>query len=209
MTDQINVCLINAIDNPTNRKSAIILNGKFILAPAAIVFPSIIGASDIEKRLSNFEVVNLATDGPHYHTILQKRYVIVSKNSGTKQLSKSLATVRHIFNCRRINVVFDDILTGMQPIGENRLSISSFVVLQIEGQPIGIQPFESTHICREHVQKLNSVYSVTIPFANECFFDTINVGKIANVFGENGCVMVASMPLVTGCEGGAVFNRQQ
>lgn len=58
-----------------------------------------------------------------------------------------------------------------------------------------------------NVKKLECIESVTTPFGNECFLNTINVGKIANIFGDNKCLMVASMPLVNGCEGGAVYNK--
>lgn len=60
-----------------------------------------------------------------------------------------------------------------------------------------------------HVKKLEQIESFTTPFGNECFLNTINIGKIANIFGDNKCLMVASMPLVNGCEGGAVYNKEQ
>lgn len=59
------------------------------------------------------------------------------------------------------------------------------------------------------VRKMEYIESVSTPFGNECFLNTINVGRIANIFGNNKCLMVASMPLVNGCEGGAIYNRNQ
>lgn len=59
------------------------------------------------------------------------------------------------------------------------------------------------------ISKLENIESITTPFGNECFLNTNNVGRIANIFGHNKCLMVASMPLVNGCEGGAVYNKNQ
>lgn len=64
-------------------------------------------------------------------------------------------------------------------------------------------------VLMNNVRKLENVVSVSTPFGNECFLNTINTGRIANVFGDNKCLMVASMPLVNGCEGGAVYNMSK
>lgn len=59
------------------------------------------------------------------------------------------------------------------------------------------------------VRKLENLESISTPFGNECFLNTINVGKVANIFGDNNCLLVASMPLVFGCEGGAIYNSSK
>lgn len=59
------------------------------------------------------------------------------------------------------------------------------------------------------IRKLENIESISTPFGNECFLNTINVGRIANIFGDNKCLMVASMPLVNGCEGGAVYSKDK
>lgn len=59
------------------------------------------------------------------------------------------------------------------------------------------------------VRKLENLESISTPFGNECFLNTINVGKVANIFGDSNCLLVASMPLVFGCEGGAIYNSSK
>lgn len=64
-------------------------------------------------------------------------------------------------------------------------------------------------VLMNNVRKLEDIVSISTPFGNECFLNTINAGKIANIFGDNKCLIVASMPLVNGCEGGAVYNSNK
>lgn len=111
----------------------------------------------------------------------------------------------------------------------HKILLSSFIVLRIkrstdaDNQPFVGDPNEifseivrclsvngNENVIRMNsVNKLECIESVTTPFGNECFLNTINVGRIANIFGDNKCLMVASMPLVNGCEGGAVYNGRR
>lgn len=58
------------------------------------------------------------------------------------------------------------------------------------------------------VRRLDRIATVTTPFGNEVFFGALNEGSVANVFGRNDCVFVASQHLAAGCEGGAVYNAR-
>lgn len=136
-----------------------------------------------------------------------------------------------MFKCRNIWNSFNDILrifVARSAKNENndlhKLLLSSFIILRIldEIQPISETPLSifkdittmraktenNTDIYHlNNIEKLENIESVSIPFGNECFLNTINVGRIANIFGDNKYSMVASMPLVNGCESGAVYNK--
>ena len=53
----------------------------------------------------------------------------------------------------------------------------------------------------------DEIYTKTTPFGLEYLHNSLNNGIISNIFGDNGCLMHLSCPLVLGCEGGGVFDK--
>lgn len=105
--------------------------------------------------------------------------------------------------------------------GMGQCELSAFVVLDMQQEAGGIdhslERMLESMIRREkdahtvhirQVQRLDRVASVTTPFTNEVFFESINMGSVANVFGTNDCLFVVSQALVAGCDGGAVYNER-
>lgn len=54
---------------------------------------------------------------------------------------------------------------------------------------------------------LDEVVTVSTPFGDESFFNTLNVGHISNIFGDHECLLLLDTHLSSGCQGGAVYNR--
>ncbi|XP_058121749.1 uncharacterized protein LOC131294916 [Anopheles ziemanni] len=55
---------------------------------------------------------------------------------------------------------------------------------------------------------LDKVVAISTPFGNESFYNTVNVGHVTNMFGENDCLLLLDIQLSFGCQGGAVYDRQ-
>lgn len=92
-----------------------------------------------------------------------------------------------------------------------KLLLSSFIILELKvtgaktnnTKNLSLAIFESIkesfglngkQKCRQNeafrmstVHKLENIESISTPFGNECFLNTINVGRIANIFGDNKC----------------------
>lgn len=75
--------------------------------------------------------------------------------------------------------------------------------------PINNRQNEHSTLAFRRINKLDKIASVSTPFANESFFKTINIGHIANIFGIQNCLLIATVPLVYGCEGGGVYNSNE
>lgn len=209
ITTNFGQCLINEMNEDlSNRKTGIIFNRKYILAPGSILSNCI--NQRIETRLSNFELITVTpADNELYH----KKFRVILKTG--KNIFETIATVRCIFNCKRLCVTIEKVLIGMQSLSSSnsndRLPISCFALFEFDKLlpnriELVTQNFSNSS---KTVAKLDEIYSVTTPFVNENFFNTINVGKIANILDENDCVMIGSMSLAHGCDGGGVYNREQ
>lgn len=186
---------------------------------------------DIQRELKANRIIDTRTDQRCYNLSTYKFKVVHEQYN--EVLFESDATIVNLFKCRNIWNSFNDILRNFVVRSKqndkndlHKLLLSSFVVLRLEavkGKGHEISSLEMfndifkktaryghhKHWSNFHVRKLENIESVSTPFGNECFLNTINSGRIANIFGDNKCLMVASMPLVNGCEGGAVYSKGQ
>lgn len=250
-----------------SRKSCVIFNNIYCLAPATVLlnsFPQL--QQEIKQQSPDYDLYKALKSNRHIDTSADQRYSVLQAHQfkiiyeqRAETLCESTAVIVHIFKSRNIWNSFNDILRGFvakssgqissdDDVGSERstsdsninvranalhkLLLSSFVILRLKQKhdepgnvnSVPLRVFSEIVKCLSdgddastavgafslnNVSKLEQIESVTTPFGNECFLNTINVGKIANIFGDNKCLMVASMPLVNGCEGGAVYNKKQ
>lgn len=251
-----------------SRKSCVIFNNIYCLAPATVLlnsFPQF--QEEVKSQSPQNDLYRALKSNRHIDTSADKRYSVLQSHQfkiiyeqRAEALCETTAVIAHIFKCRNIWNSFNDILRGFvakspsqaashddsdeqsvvsesSSINVNanelhKLLLSSFVILRLKQKDDGagntndgpMNVFNEIVKCLcdgddasaavgefslNSVSKMEQIGSFTTPFGNECFLNTINEGKIANIFGDNKCLMVASMPLVNGCEGGAVYNKKQ
>lgn len=238
--------IIYCEDDPLIRKSCIIFNSQYCLAPASVLLNTLhhirnkiktIVNYNIERDLKINRIIDTKTDS-RYNFLTNYNFKVIHEYNDV--LYESDATIANIFKCRNIWNSFNDILRNFvvrsTKIDNNdllKLLLSSFIIFQlkVDGKndldgnnpqlkifkAITCSIFRADQQQHEHsnvlrmsaVHKLENIESISTPFGNECFLNTVNVGRIANIFGDNKCLLVASMPLVNGCEGGAVYNKNQ
>lgn len=231
---------------PLARKSCVIFNGQYCLAPASVLLNTFQDMRteiktqanhDIERDLKINRIVDSQT-GSRYNCLTKYNFKVIHEHNDV--LYESDAKIAYIFKCRNIWNSFNDILRNFVDRSNNienndllKLLLSSFIIFRLKlsdqndlgGNHFPLTIFkaisnsivhkdqrqeEQSNVLRMNVvHKLENIESISTPFGNECFLNTINVGRIANIFGDNKCLMVASMPLVNGCEGGAVYNKDQ
>lgn len=252
--------------DPQHRKSSVIFNGKYCLAPATLLLnifdecrQEILTATkrDLRKDLRINRLIDTTNDR-HYRSLAVQKFKLIFEHSN--QLYETNAQILYIFKSRNIWNSFNDILrcyvarsmavprdastTSANVLSADndlhKLLLSSFVILLLAPHKIdaneavylpsdilysiinddddekrrkscsttrSTQKTEDLGILRLNtVKKMENLESISTPFGNECFLNTINSGKVANIFGDNNCLLVASMPLVFGCEGGAIYN---
>lgn len=256
--------IVFAERDPQNRKSSVVFNNKYCLAPATLLINifeecrqeiQTASSRDLKKDLRINRIVD-TTNNRQYRCLGQQQFKFIHEQSN--KLYESNARILYIFKSRNIWNSFNDILrcyvARSIPVRDNskalptigadddlhKLLLSSFVILILSPHQIGAneklylssdilynimndetdigandqtrfaQSTEDIGILRLNtVKKMENLESFSTPFGNECFLNTINVGKVANIFGDNNCLLVASMPLVFGCEGGAIYNSSK
>lgn len=240
MYQNINHGIICSELDPIVRKSCVIFNRRYCLAPASVLVNSFehiqhqVKASadyDIQHNLKINRIIDTNADR-RSQSLKKYNFKIIHEHN--EVLYESDARIVNIFKCRNIWNSFNDILRNFVARSAkndsndlHKLLLSSFIILRLKtteeiqdqnNTPLAIfkeitettnNKYENhTQVLRmKPIQKLENIESVSTPFGNECFLNTMNVGRIANIFGDNKCLMVASMPLVNGCEGGAVYNK--
>lgn len=239
MTREIHHGIVHSELDTAARKSCVIFNRRYCLAPASVLISSFDHIQNEIKQTVDYDILHnlkinriIATNGDQRSSALNKyKFKIIYEHQDI--LYESDAHIVNIFKCRNIWNSFNDILRNFVVRSakyENndlqKLLLSSFIILRMSSVG-GIQEETPLSIFKEittmtanynkrtnvfytsNIQKLENIESISTPFGNECFLNTINVGRIANIFGDNKCLMVASMPLVNGCEGSAVYNKSQ
>lgn len=235
-------CIAYAQRSWHNRKSAVIFQNTFILAPASIIFGclSTKAIRKVSRHLATFTLLDATNDGNAAANDSQVtkelrslRFRIVHKRN--PELIATDAELCYLFNCRGVSQSVDNLLDNFEPLLVERKKeetaadlspflMSSFVILRlVDRRAVNNEELVDvlSQVSRQEdsrsvervfrfdvVRKLDDVAIVSTPFTNEVFFGTVNVGKVANIFGINDCLFVASAALVGGCEGGAVFNRR-
>lgn len=188
---------------------------------------------DIEKELKVNRMIDTSADR-RCHNLTKYHFKVIYEHS--EVLFESDAIIVNLFKSRNIWNSFNDILRNFVVRSSrnnkndlSKLLLSSFVVLRLkkvtESDPgtssadifnyiientllTGLnQPIDTSQL--NCTQKLENIQSISTPFGNECFLNTINSGRIANIFGDNNCMMVLGFALVSGCEGGGIYNKSQ
>lgn len=197
-----------------------------------------IAKHDLHRDLKHSRIIDTTTD-ERYRSLAKHNFKVIHEHNDTLYESDAfivnLFKCRNIWNS--FNDILPNFVAKSAKHTQNndlhRLLLSSFVILRLKNGDNDDDAAESINILddirhsisRDHgthqnapqpdnirmhnVRKMEYIEAISTPFGNECFLNTINVGRIANIFGNNKCLMVASMPLVNGCEGGAVYNRSQ
>lgn len=257
--------IVFAERDPENRKSSVVFNHKYCLAPASLLLNifdechkeiQTTAKRDLKKDLRINRIID-TTNSQCYRTLANQKFKFIYENDS--KLYETNARILYVFKSRNIWNSFNDILrcfvarsmptmdgntkpTSAMSVDDDlhKLLLSSFVILLLSPYDIddsekaylssdillnimnddaerelGVKPrfkqkSENVGILQlNSVKKMENLESISTPFGNECFLNTINVGKVANIFGDNHCLLVASMPLVFGCEGGAIYNSSK
>lgn len=211
----------------TNRKSAIILDQNHILAPGSILYDSLKNDRAIWKivqsRLKIYKIIDVSAD-LNIKTLKKTRFNVILKNK-KNVLEKFDAKIVYIFNSNSVSDSINMVMNGFKLIDSQilpqndknegidilQLLLSSFVILKLQNNhsfSLNCQiKITKNLIGHEKLSKLDKITCISTPFGNESFFGTINEGTISNIIGHNNCLIVASMPLVFGCEGAPVYDK--
>lgn len=205
-------------NDPSIRKSCVIFNSQYCLAPASVLlnsFENIHYNFGIQKDLKISRIIDAKTDR-RYSSLINLNFKIIHEFNDV--LYESDATIAYIFKCRNIWNSFNDILRNFVARSTNtesnnllKLLLSSFIILELkvtgakmsDSKNLSLAIFEAItgsfvfnrkQKCHQNeafrmsiVHKLENIESISTPFGNECFLNTINVGRIANIFGDNKC----------------------
>lgn len=218
--------IVYPTSEPTYRKSAIILDQNHILAPGSILYDSLKNDREIRKIIQSslliYKIIDVSADS-NVRPLKLTRFNVIIRNQ--KLLEKFDARILYIFNSNSVSDSINMVMNGFklidsQILPENdkhedfdilQLLLSSFVILKLQNinsfSLICEKKLHKKLISHEKLSKLDKITCISTPFGNESFFGTINEGTISNIIGQNNCLIVASIPLVFGCEGAPLYDK--
>ncbi|KAG4066930.1 hypothetical protein HA402_007678 [Bradysia odoriphaga] len=213
--------LIYPKSDAANKKSSIVY-GNYILG-AGTILTKLVEEKKLKKNIENRLMTNkvITVKDEEWMSLKSEIFIVILKNKN--DLVRRQARLKYIFNSNTIFESIKDILSGFRSykvpfdqIGFHQLLVSSFVILEFCDNKSNqnddeslIDVMNADADSMESLNKLDTVICVTTPFAHESFFNTVNVSKVANIFGLNKCMLIISAPLVYGCEGGGVYGSNQ
>lgn len=218
--------IVYPTSEPTYRKSAIILDRSHILAPGSILFDSLKNNRGIWKIVQSnlliYQIIEVSAYS-NVKTLQLTRFNVILRNKNC--LEKFDARILYIFNSNSVSDSINMVMNGFKLIDSQilppndkyedtdilQLLLSSFVILKLQNNHSFSLTCEikitKNLISHEKLCKLDKITCISTPFGNESFFGTVNEGTISNITGQNNCLIVASMPLVFGCEGAPVYDK--
>lgn len=220
----INHCTVNYL-GATRGHSGILFGEDHVLTSASLILTNAVETKDkkvvdLIKRLSEQELLDFEVVKGAFKRLNDLTVLYIDQQSG--ELKEVPGQIRFLFNSRNAMTVLGKVLSGFQSSGVGDVSMDSSQMSTILSTflLITIRPSATTLESKSEIQgnimrhsgmqakfhKGESIYTKTTPFGHQSFFDTKNHGIVSNILDETGSVMILSMPLCSGSEGGGVFT---
>ncbi|XP_052859803.1 peroxisomal leader peptide-processing protease [Anopheles cruzii] len=199
-----------------HKASAVFLSDGIVITSALLLTDNVSVAKRITDAVKKTPIVELCK----IDQVNRLDFRIVRKHQN--QLEERTARALYIVHSPRVKACLEQVLSGLQIVlnGDTKMLhefgslYSSFIVLSANGSEVS--PWHSiqsllncaSHASDEPLKLLDKVVTVSTPFGNESFFNTVHIGHVCNVFGDNDCMLLLDVPLSMGCEGGAVYDSK-
>ncbi|XP_053674107.1 peroxisomal leader peptide-processing protease [Anopheles nili] len=201
-----------------HKASAIFLNENIVITSGLILGDNEEYATKLSETVSNCPVVDVSKL-PDLQEISQLDFRVVSKHNCV--LREQAVKAYYIVYSQRVKECLENILDGLQicfngetrPIRAYNTLYASLIILSTNSSSVASWEHIKLKLnnlkppCCDSPKLLEKVVTVSTPFGNESFLNTINVGHITNIFGEQDCVLLLNNHLSFGCQGGAVYNH--
>uniref|UniRef100_A0A182WMB4 Peroxisomal leader peptide-processing protease n=1 Tax=Anopheles minimus TaxID=112268 RepID=A0A182WMB4_9DIPT len=197
----------------SHKASAILLDNELVITSGLILSDNESCVEQLSNAVTHSPIVEVGTND-----ISKLDFRVVCKHENV--LREQPARAYHIVYSRRVRECLETMLDGlhvcingdMKPVRGYATLFASIVVLstnvskrvswdRVKLALERLQPSGS-----ERAKLLDKVVAVSTPFGDESFFNTLHVGHVSNIFGEQDCVLLLDTHLSSGCQGGAVYN---
>lgn len=200
----------NRSSNANCPSSAIIFNSNYALAPITILTDHLTTA-ELQKLDEKLSKINFIQSDSNISNLI---YNITHSNDDHRpQLQQCHGRIKYIFKSKLATKSIEEIFKGFASCTDY---LCGFVLLEMENRrpnrvPLNIDDIKTMQTVsnRKAIKKMDRIYCVSTPFGNRSFFGTIYRGRIANIVGQQGCLLVGSMPLVSGCEGAGIYAENE
>ncbi|XP_063701728.1 peroxisomal leader peptide-processing protease [Culicoides brevitarsis] len=213
-------CTIN-YDGETRGHSGILFDEHHVITSASFLLTAAIKSGDkrhipeVIKRLSAQELLDFENVKGAFRSFRGMKVTFRDDKSGEMKILP--AQIRFLFNSRNaLNVlrkILSNFSTNLEDSSQSPVVFSTFLLITIKPcdesleSKIEMQGNIMRHSGQQwKFEKSDLIFTRTTSFGHHSFFDTRNHGIISNILGESGAVMLLSMPLCPGSEGGGVFT---
>ncbi|XP_053663944.1 uncharacterized protein LOC128713107 [Anopheles marshallii] len=203
----------------SHKASAIFVGNELVITSGLILSDNERYVEELSKAVKHSPVVEVSKS-TELKDIFHLDFRVVCRHENV--LREQPARAYQIVYSRRVKECMETMLEGLQvsingdmkPIRLYAMLFASIIILstnltkrvawdQVKGVLERLQPSSS-----ERANLLDKVVTVSTPFGDESFFNTLHVGHVSNIFGEQDCVLLLDTHLSSGCQGGAVYNYQ-
>lgn len=214
-------CTINYIGE-TRGHSGILFGEDHVLTSASHILTHAIESKnknicDLINRLSGQELLDFEVVKGAFNQL--KGLTVIYLDEQTGKAKEVFGQIRFLFNSRNAMNVLRKVLSGFsgpkEMIDSSQLPtlLSTFLLITVRPSTKSLESkseMEGNIMRHSGTQakfdKSDLIYTKTTPFGHQSFFDTKNHGIVSNILDETGSVMILSMPLCPGSEGGGVFT---
>uniref|UniRef100_A0A182KB85 Peroxisomal leader peptide-processing protease n=1 Tax=Anopheles christyi TaxID=43041 RepID=A0A182KB85_9DIPT len=199
-----------------HKASAIFLDEELVITSGLILSDN---DSLVQKLTAAAKYSTIIELGTELKEIYDLDFRVVRKHDSA--LQQQAARAYHIVHSHRVQECMERMLEGlhmsingdMRPVRSYAPLYASIVILStnvekyVTWNEIKRVIDKLRPACCEGPKLLDDVVTVSTPYGDESFFNTLNVGHISNSFGEHECLLLLDTHLSSGCQGGAVYNR--
>uniref|UniRef100_A0A182NLW8 Peroxisomal leader peptide-processing protease n=1 Tax=Anopheles dirus TaxID=7168 RepID=A0A182NLW8_9DIPT len=202
------------------KASAVFLNEELVITSGLILSDNKDYAEIVTNAVKQCPVLDIGKSTA-LKPISQLDFRVVRKQNDV--LHEQAARALHLVHSRRVNDCLEKLLDGLhaclngevKPIRAYTALYASIIILSTNTSKFAPRDWDQIKTVLDRLNPessdpprlLDQVITVSTPFGNESFFNTLNVGHVSNMFGEHDCVLLLDTHLTFGCHGGAVYNR--
>uniref|UniRef100_A0AAG5DBB3 Peroxisomal leader peptide-processing protease n=1 Tax=Anopheles atroparvus TaxID=41427 RepID=A0AAG5DBB3_ANOAO len=201
-----------------HKESAFFLNNELIIVSGLIFCDNEALTKNITNSVRQCPVIEL-NKCDKLKAVAELDFRVIRKSKGG--LEESAARACTIVHSVRVKNCLENVLNGLhvfvdgdsKPVQRYSSLYASIVILStdVTSAPSWeqIKPIFNRWkpVNTESANILDKVIAVSTPFGNESFYNTVNVGHITNIFGDNDCLLLLDIHLSFGCQGGAIYDR--
>lgn len=197
----------------THKTSAVLIGDTFILTSGLILLQ----APFIERKFKNTSKQKIIhVDADHEFSFLQNldyRLMVQGENGQLLEIKAQIAYMIYSSDIEStIEQKFKNLSFSLdgeyKAVSEYSIYFSTFLILKFPKRKLSLDTITSALAKNSrNLTVLEDIVSISTPFGNEHFINSVNFGHVANLIGKDDCLALLNISTAFGCEGGGIYDK--